>query len=96
MSLCQKTSPCKKSPPPSLAPTLKVVWVEWFSQQFEPLKALDQTAREFIYRPLNASGIAAPQQVEALKKHPAATVHQRALIDVFLSLRTLLERRYGR
>ncbi|MEZ5590254.1 MAG: hypothetical protein R3F53_05925 [Gammaproteobacteria bacterium] len=84
----------RKSPKPSIAPLLKLVWVEWFSQQFESLKT-GITAREFIYRPKNNSGITDLQQVSSLKLHTATTSQQRELIDLFLTVREVLEQRYN-
>ncbi|WP_319547797.1 hypothetical protein [Desulfogranum marinum] len=84
----------RKNPKPSIVPLLKLVWVEWFAQQFEPLKT-GLSAKDFIYRPKNYSGLTDLQQVAALGQHRATTSQQRELIDLFLSVRRLLEQRYN-
>jgi hypothetical protein len=83
----------RTTPVASIAPYLKVVWAEWFSQQFESLKT--QSKHQFVYRPFNATGLAEPKMVRDLKAHPAATEQQRALIDTVLRVRELLEQRYA-
>ena len=85
----------RTSPAPSIAPYLKLVWVEWFMQAFEPLKASDSGAGSFVYQAQDVTKITAPEQVLALKKLPAASAGQAALIDEFISLRSYLERNYG-
>jgi hypothetical protein len=82
------------SPAPSIAPYLKLVWVEWFRQAFEPLKASSIRAESFVYKALDLTKITTPVQVLALKELPATTGDQAALIDEFISLRSYLETNY--
>jgi hypothetical protein len=85
----------RRNPAPSLAPYLKVIWLEWFSQAFEPLRCPQTESQTFIYRPLAATGLTSPEQVAALRNDPASTNQQRALINRFLTLRSFLERYYN-
>jgi hypothetical protein len=85
----------RKSPAPSIVPYLKVIWLEWFSQAFEPLKNSALAARDFIYRPLAITGLTGYEKVNSLKKDPSITTHQLVILDEFIQLRTYLETNYA-
>jgi hypothetical protein len=82
----------RTEPSPSIVPYLKLVWVEWFALAFPSWsRAPAGWLANSRYLPSEASGLTRPEQVVALKNHPAATSQQKVLIDRFLALRALFE-----
>jgi hypothetical protein len=85
----------RTEPAPSIVPYLKLVWVEWFAWAFESrFKAPATWLANFRYLPSEPSGLTRPEQIAALKNHPAATSQQKVLIDRFLTLRAFFESRF--
>ena len=78
----------------SIVPYLKLVWVDWFALAFQPLRSPNSEAKEFRYRAMEASRLAARERVRELLQHRAATRQQKYLIDVFLRIREFLETSY--
>ena len=84
----------RSEPAPSIVPYLKLVWIEWFSQAFEALKRSADMSK-FHYRAIDASALTAPDRVQGLLQHPAATSYQKHLIKLFLETRAFLEEMYS-
>ena len=86
----------RSKPAPSIAPYLKLVWLEWFAQVFEELKDPSFDVSEFRYSAITASPMTVPDRVRELLQHRAVTPHQRHMIELFLETREFLEEMYPR
>ena len=84
----------RSQPAPSVVPYLKLVWLEWFAQAFEQLRKPAVDPLEFRYNAIDASTLTTPERVRELRQHPAATPHQKVLIDLFLDTRRFFEEMY--
>lgn len=84
----------REQPAPSIVPYLKLIWLEWFSQAFEPLKDPSSHASGFRYRAVGSSQLTELDRVAGLLTHPAATAHQKHLARLFLETRQFLEEMY--
>lgn len=84
----------RTDPAPSAVPYLKLVWIEWFSQAFQPLTTPGITLEQYAYRPIKASRLTTKDAVIALMDHKAVTQHDREILELFLSTRSILEKRY--
>lgn len=79
----------------SIRPYLKLIWLEWFGQAFEPMKNTDIGHDEFIFKTVNASELVAREKVNRLLSHPASGQQEQNLIEVFLLLHGFLKTSYG-
>ena len=84
----------RTQPAPSIVPYLKLIWLEWFAQAFELLKDPAFNPQEFRYYAIDSSSLTTPGRVRELRQHPAATPHQKDLIDLFLDARAFFEEVY--
>ena len=84
----------RSQPAPSVVPYLKLVWLEWFAQAFEMFRNPAVDPLEFRYSAIDASALTAVDRVRELRKHPAATPHQKGLIGLFLDMRAFFEEMY--
>lgn len=86
----------RKTPPPSLAPYLKLLFVDWFASAFEVLKVRSLPASGYRYTPRNASPLASPNIARKLIDRTAMPAGQRAILKLFLQTRTFLEDKYSK
>ena len=84
----------RSEPAPSVVPYLKLVWLEWFSQAFEPLKSPSFDVSKFRYKSIGASTLTSPFRVRNLLHNSATTPHQKHLAELFLDTREFLETTY--
>ena len=84
----------RSAPTPSAVPFLKLVWIEWLSQAFQPLADAGATGQDFRYAPLHASELATPDAVADLAGHPAITPHLGEMLAVMDETRRFLSSRY--
>ncbi len=84
----------RREPLPSLAPYLKLLWIEWFSQVFEDYKGVNRFAQGFVYKPIVESGITTPSEARKRIAGQRGSANQRATLGLMLELRTFLESRY--
>ena len=73
----------RNEPAPSIVPYLKLIWTDWFAQAFEPLRNPFMDASDFRYYRTAASQLSHPAHVRTLADHPAATPHEKDLIELF-------------
>ena len=71
-----------------------LVWLEWFARAFELLRNPAVDPLEFRYNAIDASTLTTLDRVRELRQHPAATPHQKGLIDLFLDTREFFEEMY--
>lgn len=85
----------RKTPPPSLAPYLKLLYVDWFVSAFEVLKGRRLSASDYRYEPLNASPLASPSLARELLGRATMPAWQRTTLELFLRTHTFLKNNYS-
>lgn len=84
----------RTDPSPSAVPYLKLIWIEWFSQAFQPLTVPGTTPERYSYNAINASSLTSKEAVTALLAHDAINPYDRKILQLFLLTRSFLEVRY--
>lgn len=84
----------RANPAPSAIPYIKLVWIEWFSQAFQPLTAPGLPVEQFHYDPLQASTLTSRETVKSLLESGVVRPHERELLELFLATRKFLEQQY--
>lgn len=81
-------------PAPSLAPYLKLLWIEWFSQIFEPYKGEDNFAQTFVYSPITVSNVTFVSDARKRVTQGRGSPEQIRMLMLALELRDFLASRY--
>ena len=85
----------REAPPPSLAPYLKLLVLDWFAFAFETLKSGQLPAADYRYRVLGSSDLATPAFAERLLTRDDFPPWQKATLELFLETHRFLTNRYA-
>ena len=85
----------REDPRPSIAPYMKLIYLDWFATAFEPLRRTTGGPVSWQYDPLGLSDLTDPAFARNLLTDEAFHPEQRRHLTLMLTVRDYLETRYG-